>query len=128
MKVKLLLLAVSTAFSFASCNLSGNDDDDVLITRNDYLGGWSANEICTTNGDSYTMPISAGSGSNEILMDAFHGYGWIVTATVNGNNLTIIPQTTQFGELTGSGELDGDLLLINYIVGGNDCSLTATRQ
>lgn len=127
MKTRLTMLVLATALGFTSCNQDSDNDDDIIITRNDYLGGWSANEICTNNGDSYTMPISSGNASNEILMDAFHGYGWIVTATVNGGNLTIVPQTTQFGELTGSGELDGDLLLIDYTVGGNDCSLTATR-
>ncbi len=90
---------------------TGTETRDVWVAavKTSYTGTYSVSETCSDGGTyTYDTSISPGSGSDEILINNFGGYGTTV------NVLTTI-----------SGDL-GDVLVVNYTTGGATFTGTGT--
>lgn len=83
---------------------------NVKRTRDNYLGTYTVSENCPSPYALNTTPtISAGSSANQIVISLFYFNGGQLTATVNGNDVTIdagqAPQPILDG-VTGSGTMN----------------------
>ena len=102
-----------------SCDLL---DDEVLSSRQAFIGSFEMIQNCDNNArDRYTLRITAGSSSNEVLLTGIEPFGDEIIATVTGNVLTIASQSIRLrGQTTsvsvsGSGTLtDGTTLDITF--------------
>jgi hypothetical protein len=117
-----------------SCNLL---DDEVLSSRQAFLGSFSVQQQCNSSRDNYTLTISPGSSSSEILLENMEPFGDEVIATVSGNIVTIASQRvrlkgqTSSVTVSGSGTLtDGSVIEIDfdYDFGGSfSCGLSGYK-
>ncbi|MFN8298743.1 MAG: hypothetical protein U0T75_06520 [Chitinophagales bacterium] len=109
---------------------------DVEI-RGKYISNYSVTETCQLSGavGPYTAEIT--KSSTDILKIFLNNFGDFssvisITATVDGNNITIPAQTVSGYTINGSGSLSGNVLSISYTVsaGGTSetCTATWTKQ
>lgn len=101
---------------FAACN--PDDINNLLITRDNYLGTWSVSdqEVPITK-NNYTANITADqNNSSQVVINNFHqfGSGFNVLGVVSGKNLTIGTQTVAGVSVYGDGELKNNTLTITY--------------
>ncbi len=96
-------------------------DDEVLNSRQAFVGSFSVNqtEVGTSNSENYTLSIQAGSNSNEILLSNLRPFKDQVIATVVGNQITIASQSVRINgttsvKVSGSGTLDGTTIEIDF--------------
>lgn len=113
---------------------ASNDDDSCILPRDGFLGIYSVQESCEDTGtDSYEFVISASAdNSTDVLITNFFGVGAMITASVDGNNITIGSQSGgTSAAFSGSGSLAGNTLNLQFEVNDvtNDtCTITATKQ
>ncbi|MCU0353440.1 MAG: hypothetical protein MUD08_06825 [Cytophagales bacterium] len=111
-------LVVTLLFMY-SCDLL---DDEVTSSRQAFIGSFEMIQNCDNNArDRYTLRITAGSSSNEVLLTGIEPFGDEIIATVTGNVLTIASQSirlrgqTSSVNVSGSGTLtDGTSLDITF--------------
>ncbi len=152
-RVNLFLIAALMLGSFAytgcgkkGCTVEADDNFDALATESDpeacdptgtvskFVGSYSGVETCTSGNDSYTLSITASANEYTVLLGNVYdaGTGFVISAEVNQNTITITNQTVQGVAVTGSGTLSGNILTVNYtlsVAGDSDaCVLTATKQ
>jgi len=101
---------------FAACN--PDDINNLLITRDNYLGTWSVSdhEVPITK-NNYTANITADpNNSTQIIINNFHQFGssFSVFGVVSGKNLTIGTQAIAGVSVYGDGELKNTTLTITY--------------
>ncbi|MDJ1483860.1 hypothetical protein QNI16_25390 [Cytophagaceae bacterium YF14B1] len=111
------LLMVGLLFMY-SCNLL---DEEVLNSRKAFIGSYSIQQKCGNSQDPYTLVITEGSSSSEILLSGIEPFGDEIIATISGNILTISSQSvrlkgqTASAKVSGSGTLtDGSIIEINF--------------
>lgn len=101
--------------------------------RAKFLGAYSVSESCDSGNYTYEMNINtSGSGIRNIVM-GFGGYS--LSATVNGNSLTIANQTVNIQgnsfTFSGSGQISGSILTVSYTLSAgtesDSCTATATK-
>jgi len=130
------ILMIGMLFLY-SCELT---DDEVLSSRQAFVGSFEMKQTCGSSRDNYTLRIRTGSGNNEVLLDNVEPFGDELIATVNGNLLTISSQSVrlsgQSGQPTsvmvsGSGILtDGSILELEFDFeygGSNSCSASGFK-
>jgi len=101
---------------FAACN--PDDINNLLITRDNYLGTWSVSDSDAKK-RTYEVTISANpNNSSQIIINNFHQYGssYFVYGVVSGKNLTIDYQTVLGETVNGDGVLKSGVLTITYYV------------
>lgn len=105
--------------------------------RAQFIGSYNVSEACTSGQYTYSVTVSNSStGATAIIIENFGDYSTNVSATVDGNSVTIASQTNQVSgfDLTfsGSGQISGNILSITYAVsdGSNtdSCIMTCTKQ
>jgi hypothetical protein len=115
------------------------DEDDGTCTydRDAFIGTYNNSTDNCISGTSFNMTIAEGAGAkNQINISNFGGFGASVSATgvVSGSAVTLQSGTLGSGIslLSGSGNLSGNLLTINYTYqeDGSDftCTINATRS
>lgn len=125
----IILLALSGLVLTASgCS---KDKEDA---RDKFLGAYTVVETCGSGNDSYEITIIA-SGSDGNAVNVFNLYdsGLSMSATVNGNNITIPSQVFSGATVSGSGSLSGNIVTINFtisfpLVGNDNCVAICTRK
>lgn len=102
--------------------------------RDNFVGTYATGETCTTGNSNYMLTVVANSGvSNALVIGNLGNFGFNVTATVSGYNLTIPAQNVGIYSVSGSGTINGALntLTISYTVtssGATDvCTATAIK-
>ena len=107
----------------------------VAPSRNSYLGTFTASENCPPPYNlATTCTISAGSGSNQIVISLFYFNGGSLTLSVDGSDVTVDAgqAPNPLGEsVTGTGTLNasGTVLTMNYTFtpgAGSPSSCTST--
>lgn len=122
-----LLLSVTLLVTFVGCNT------DEEVNKTDFIGSYSVSEICNGNNAGYTLTIEAVEGSdNQVTVTNLWDWEETINATISDNIITIPAQLADEVTFTGSGELTGTTLVINYTAVDNldteTCVATATRQ
>jgi hypothetical protein len=107
-------------------------------SRVKFVGSWSVNDNCSTSGaDSYTVSVTTSSADHMTVLIANFWNAFInpVTATVDGNNVTIATQEPDNDDWTisGSGTINGNTATMTYTItdpGNNQdiCNGTWTKQ
>ena len=105
--------------------------------RAKFLGSYNVSESCQSGNYTFSMSVTSSStGVSNIIINNFYGIGISVSATINGNSVTIPNQTINDQGLaltiSGSGQLSGNILTLTYnISAGADsdsCTATCTKQ
>lgn len=108
--IKFSLLAVITTVLFFTCSKEENQ-----LKVSDLTGAYSVMESCDDYDDSYDIVITA-VGNDGKTIQIYNLWDWeeYVTATINGNTLTISSQVLDEVTFVGTGSLSGNTLTINY--------------
>ncbi len=122
-----LLLSATLLVVFAGCK------DDEEVNKADFIGTYSVIELCNGNNASYTLTIGdVVDSDNQVTVTNLWDWEETINATISDNVLTIPAQLSDGITFTGSGELTGSTLVINYTAVDNldteTCMATATRQ
>lgn len=133
------VFAFATIATMMSCTKTcdpGYEGDkcDTEIRAKYLSSNYSVTEVCTVSGSIGPYTASITSSSTDILKIFLNNFGDFnsnitVTATVDGNNITIASQTVSGYTINGSGSLSGNTLTLNYAVaatGGGTETCTAT--
>lgn len=111
------LLLLSSLF-FTACN--PEDLNNLLITRDNYIGSWSVSDREVPVGkNNYTANILADeNNSSQVIIRNFHQFGssYFVYGIVAGKNLTIPSRDVLGNTVYGDGVLSGNKLTITYFV------------
>lgn len=103
---------------------------ETVVTQTLPLGTYNVTESCTSGNFAYSIAITAGSGGNQILISNFGDYTVTVVGTVSGTSITIPNQTVGGGTFSGSGTINGSVVIINYTVtagsSSDSCTMTCT--
>lgn len=121
-----IFLSITILVAFAGCN------DDEEVNKTDFIGSYSVTEICNGNSAGYTLIIADVEGSdNAVTVTNLWEWEETINATISDNRITIPAQLADEITFTGSGELTGSTLVINYTAVDNldteNCVATATR-
>jgi len=118
----------ATGYSGANCETEN---------RAKFRSTYNVNESCSSSGNfTYQITISNSStGADKVLISNFGGYGETVTATASGNSLNVATQQVNAGgnslTFSGSGQLSGNILTINYNISGavpsESCTMNCTK-
>ena len=122
-----LLLSATLLVVFTGCK------DDEEVNKADFIGIYSVTEVCNGNNASYTLTIGdVADSDNEVTVTNLWDWEETINATISNNTITIPAQLADEITFTGSGELTGTALMINYTAVDNldteTCVATATRQ
>ena len=122
-----LLLSATLLVVFAGCN------DDEEVNKADFIGSYSVTDLCNGNTVNYTLTIGdVADSDNQVTVTNLWEWEETINATINDNILTIPAQLADEVTFTGSGELTGTTLVINYtavdVLETQTCVATATRQ
>ena len=110
-----------------------DDDGSCDLPRDSFLGSYSVQESCEDTGtDAYQFTISAASdNSTDVFISNFFNIGAVVSASIDGNTLTIAMQSGgTSSSFSGTGSIAGNTLTIQFSVNDvtNDtCTATATK-
>lgn len=121
----ILLLAV------ISITTSCKKDD--MPDRDKFLGAYSVVETCGGGNDAYDLTIiESGSSEDAIVVANFYNWGGQLSATVDGNNITIPSQLNDGLTFSGSGTISDNTLTINFMVSdgtnSDTCNAICTRR
>ncbi len=126
-KKAFLFLAIPALF-FTSCG------KDIEEQRAEFIAVYDAFETCDSGNLSYTFTVSASSTEEDkvLISNLYDFFGEIFEGTIDGTELTIPSQTIDGLTISGTGELDGNKLMISYSTNDNDgsdnCMVTGTKQ
>lgn len=110
------------------------DACDPTATVSKFVGTFAGTETCASGTDAYTITITSSSNEYTILVKNLYDAGtdFTLTASVSQGEITIANQTVSGATVSGSGELSGSTLTINYTitvgVNSDTCTVTATKQ
>ena len=113
-----------------TCTTGYIGDNCETEDRAKYIGSWSGADGCSVSGAAnFTATISASSASvTTVLISGFWGAGFNnpITATINGNNITIAEQDPDSDgfTVTGTGTLSGNTITWNFTVTDTDNGVT----
>ncbi len=101
--------------------------------RTEFIGTYNVTEACTSGNYTYSITATtSGTDVTSIIITNFGDYGVNVSATVDGDNITIANQTVGGGTFSGTGQISGNVLTITYhVIAGastDDCTMTCTQQ
>lgn len=105
--------------------------------RAKFLGSYTVSESCQSGNYSFSLSITSSSaGVSNIIINNFYDIGINVSATINGNSVTIPNQTINDGgvalTISGSGQLSGNILTLTYNISAgtesDSCTATCTKQ
>jgi hypothetical protein len=101
-----------------SCATGDEGVDCGTEVRSKFTGVWkTAAESCSTiNNPSYDISITTSTGGilEITISNLFNISTFIVTATVNGNDINIPAQTVGFSTIQGTGTLNGSTITLTY--------------
>ncbi len=103
-------------------------------SRAKFYGNYNTSETCSTGNGSYSMGITAASGTDvtQISISNFGDSGLAATATVDGDDFTVASTTLPNGvTISGSGTISGNTITLNYTGSGPvsfTCTAVMTRQ
>ncbi len=103
--------ACETGFEGADCSTE---------TRTKFIGTYTVTEDCSLSAStSYVVSIIPGTNTSEVLIsNVWDAFVAPVTATVNGNTISIATQEPDADGFTvqGSGTINGNIITMNYTV------------
>jgi hypothetical protein len=110
-----------------SCSDDDSDDNNDVNSAAQFVGTFGMAEDCGGATDAYDIVITETS-SNSITISNFYNFD-DVTATVDGDDLTIASQVVDGTTYSGSGSIDGDILTLNFMVDmALSCTATGSRN
>ena len=123
------------------CDLGFETDTEGVCTiesRAKFLGNYNSTETCNTGSGAYSNVISpVAADASQVNISNFGDSGLNVTATVNGDEITVPSTTLDFGggnsfQVTGDGRISGSVITMEYEARQNGsivftCTATMTR-
>jgi hypothetical protein len=132
-KFQFLMMPLLYIGAISLLMMSGCKEDEDPA-REKYLGVYTVVETCGSGNDSYEIVITeSGSNENAIVIANVYNFGVSASATVDGNSLNIASQNFGVATLSGTGQLNGNILTLNFVVsvagaGNDNCTATCTRK
>ncbi len=124
------LFLIIFAFVIISCEKTDNNQD-ITITRNDYVGTWTCTEVPITKAIYFDCDISIDENSEDkIKIQNFAGLNQIAYVKVNGKSLILPKQTLNGNTIEGIGNyVNKDYITWQYYVkiGNSDSSMYNTN-
>ncbi len=104
---------VSLALLMITCD---DDTDD----RNKFVGRYEVKEFSLETfapSDDYEVRIIKDTATEDmVIITNFYNLDIEASARVNGNTITVVPQTHNVFEFVGSGTLSGSIIVMDYTV------------
>lgn len=123
MKILFPIIFLSLFSLLSAC---GNDEEPMtnpaICTQEDWVGRYTGSEDCSGSNGDVSMAISA---LDEDLIISFRSTTTEITlpaATLDGCKVTLLQE-----QLSVNGTLDGDVIVLNTIIFGAECTYTADR-
>lgn len=129
-KTNKYLLLIIFSFAIISCEKIDNNQE-VTITRNDYIGFWTVTEVPISKTMYFDCEISIdGNSEDKIKIQNFAGLNQIAYVKVNGKSLILPKQTLNGNTIEGVGNyVNKDYITWQYYVkvGNSDSSMYNTN-
>jgi hypothetical protein len=127
--MKSLQMALISSLIFLTVSFSSCKKENAKKAVENFIGSYTVSESCSGGSDNYEIAITKSSNAdNEILIGNFYNVGALITATVNGNDLTIPTQTGDGKTFSGNGTLSNNLLTLNFLVDGTSCVASCQKK
>jgi hypothetical protein len=127
------MIFLCVLFTWKACKKE--DDSPVPAGIDGFVGTYLCKEVCTSNGSSsYQVKITKSSNASEVYLYNFYNAGTskYIYGQVDGNTLEIPLQNYSSFTLSGSGNLNGNVINLSCSVDDgtilDSCSATLTRQ
>ncbi len=117
------LLLTVMAFSFNGCK------KEEINPRKDFIGSYQINSD-NCRGSAYSLTIlESGQQIEKIIIKNLNNVsGLSLTAVITGSSF-VVDNTSYNGQaITGTGQLNGNVLTINYTVDGFPCTANGNKQ
>ncbi len=107
------VFAISLVLLMIACD---DDTDD----RNKFVGRYEVKEFSLETfapSDDYEVRIIKDTATEElVIITNFYNLDIEASARVDGNTITVFPQTHNVFEFSGSGTLSGSIIVLDYVV------------
>ncbi len=117
------ILLTGLALAVSSCKKDVKTPD-----RDKFLGTYSLAQDCSGQTNTYDITIEASAASEDavVISNFYNKATNILTATVNGDNITIPSQVVTAVTFSGNGSISGNILTLNYTLANGAASVSCT--
>ncbi len=114
-----------------NCPVGYEGDRCEIVSSLKMLGDYNGNETCDVGSDDYNVEITAHSNVLSINIKNIYNQSFTAVGTVTGTNTFTFQGSSGSTSYTGSGEVDGNTLTLEYDItsplASNSCTFIGTK-